>query len=101
MGQKTIQSGMAMDQINTSHPLKPHEPLEALSKLSQYFDRIAYDKGASMVRMLERMLGADTIRYWSIAILSIGIAELASGNIWNQTCTARQLCTIYSKYSTI
>ncbi len=55
-----VNGGMGLDGLENSHPIEQEvkDPLE----INQLFDAISYDKGASILRMLEQFIGPDTFR---------------------------------------
>lgn len=55
-----IEAGMTYDCLDSSHPIAVE--VNNPSEISQIFDNISYSKGASMIRMLEGYIGAETFR---------------------------------------
>jgi len=53
-------SAYALDGLANTHPI--YAPVETPDEASENFDAITYEKGASVVRMLERWLGAGAFR---------------------------------------
>ncbi len=51
---------LSLDGLKNSHPIE--QEVEDPAQVSQLFDAISYSKGASIIRMLEEFLGADTFR---------------------------------------
>ena len=51
---------LSLDGLKNSHPIE--QEVEDPSQVSQLFDAISYSKGASIIRMLEQFLGAETFR---------------------------------------
>ncbi len=51
---------LSLDGLKNSHPIE--QEVENPAEVSQLFDAISYSKGASIIRMLEQFLGADTFR---------------------------------------
>jgi len=56
----TTSAGLAMDSLKSTHPVEV--PIENPKEINQIFDAISYDKGASLIRMLENYLGEDNFR---------------------------------------
>jgi puromycin-sensitive aminopeptidase len=59
---------MSLDGLKTTHPIEaevktPHD-------INELFDAISYSKGASVIRMLEQFLGAETFRRGLVHYLS-------------------------------
>ena len=57
---ETVGTAFAMDQLKTTHPISVHvnEP----SEINEIFDNISYDKGGSILSMLEDYVGEETFR---------------------------------------
>jgi puromycin-sensitive aminopeptidase len=53
-------TGMGLDGLENSHPIE--QEVKDPSEINQLFDAISYDKGASILRMLEQFIGPDTFR---------------------------------------
>ena len=56
----TVGTALSMDQLKTTHPISVHvnEP----SEINEIFDGISYEKGGSILSMLEDYVGAETFR---------------------------------------
>ena len=54
------QSAMRPDSLSTSHPIVQH--IETVEQASQAFDEITYQKGESVIHMLENYVGSDAWR---------------------------------------
>jgi aminopeptidase N len=54
------EGAMARDAVASTHPVVQH--VETVEQASQAFDAITYSKGAAVIRMLERYVGADAWR---------------------------------------
>ncbi len=54
------EQAMARDSIATTHPVVQH--IETVEQASQAFDEITYQKGESVIRMLENYVGAEAWR---------------------------------------
>ncbi|CAM1298657.1 ENPEP (predicted) [Pycnogonum litorale] len=55
-----LQTVMSLDSKDSSHPII--QPVHHPDQINEIFDRIAYSKGASVLRMLEFFLGPDDFR---------------------------------------
>ncbi|PKB59194.1 MAG: hypothetical protein BZY83_03035, partial [SAR202 cluster bacterium Casp-Chloro-G2] len=51
---------LSLDGLKNSHPIE--QAVKNPAEVSQLFDAISYSKGASVIRMLENLLGAETFR---------------------------------------
>lgn len=56
----TLASAMQLDALDSSHPIQV--PIAHAEEVEEVFDAISYNKGASVVRMLHEVLGADMFR---------------------------------------
>lgn len=54
------ESALQVDALSSSHPIAP--PIRTAEEAHENFDAITYTKGASVLRMLERFLGAKTFQ---------------------------------------
>ncbi len=52
--------GLTLDGLRNSHPIEV--PVHNPAEIREIFDAISYDKGASVLRMLENFLGAEVFR---------------------------------------
>ena len=52
--------GLSLDGLKSSHPIE--QKVDDPAEIGQLFDAISYSKGASIIRMLEHFLGAETFR---------------------------------------
>ena len=50
-----------LDALNSTHPIAPEEVTSA-EQASEHFDRITYEKGAAVIRMIENFIGEDSFR---------------------------------------
>ncbi len=57
---ETIFEGMALDSLSSSHAIKVR--VKNLAELDELFDEIAYEKGGSILRMLDLYLGEKKFR---------------------------------------
>ncbi|MBI4202118.1 MAG: M1 family metallopeptidase [Chloroflexi bacterium] len=55
-----VTTGMGLDGLENSHPIE--QEVKDPSEINQLFDAISYDKGASILRMLEQFIGPDDFR---------------------------------------
>lgn len=56
----SVNSGMDLDALRSSHPIDV--PVKKPSQLREIFDDISYDKGGSVLRMLQDYLGEEDFR---------------------------------------
>ncbi len=56
----TVFTGMALDGLKSSHPIQVE--INTTQEIDEIFDEISYDKGGSILRMLDGYLGADLFR---------------------------------------
>lgn len=56
----TVFEGMGLDSLRSSHPIQVQ--IEDVAGINELFDEIAYDKGGSILRMLEEYLSPDVFR---------------------------------------
>jgi len=54
------QAALGVDALKTTHPV--HAAVETPAEIDEAFDAITYEKGASVLRMIENYLGADAFR---------------------------------------
>jgi aminopeptidase N len=54
------EGAMGLDSLSTTHPIVQH--IETVEQASQAFDEITYQKGESVIHMLESYVGADAWR---------------------------------------
>jgi puromycin-sensitive aminopeptidase len=54
------QAALSLDALKNTHPL--HMSVETPAQIDEAFDAITYQKGASVLRMIENYLGPDTFR---------------------------------------
>ncbi|MCH8084400.1 MAG: ERAP1-like C-terminal domain-containing protein, partial [Myxococcales bacterium] len=80
----------AMDQDSLDSARQIRQPIESTHDIANAFNSITYQKGAGVIAMLERWLGADTFRDG----IRVYIAENAYGN-----ATTRDLTQALSKVS--
>lgn len=51
---------MGVDSLETSHPMS--NTVNSPSEISGIFDNISYNKGASVIRMTEHIMGSNNFR---------------------------------------
>ncbi len=56
----TIVDALSADQLRSTHPI--HVPVKTLGEIDSIFDQISYDKGGSVLHMLEDFLGEEPFR---------------------------------------
>lgn len=61
-----VQLAMVIDQTNFTHPMRNRA--QNSTEISAVFDRISYEKGASVIRMMESFLGRE--------IFEVGVVEI-------------------------
>ena len=68
---------LSLDGLKNSHPIE--QAVKNPAEVSQLFDAISYSKGASVIRMLENFLGAETFRK--------GLNRYLSGHMYDNART--------------
>src|SRR5581483_397570 len=53
-------SALALDALTNTHPI--YADVRSVAEATENFDAITYEKGAAVVRMIERYLGAEAFR---------------------------------------
>jgi puromycin-sensitive aminopeptidase len=53
-------AALALDALKSTHPI--YAPVRSVAEATENFDAITYEKGAAVVRMIERYLGAEAFR---------------------------------------
>ncbi|MBI3366119.1 M1 family metallopeptidase [Candidatus Roizmanbacteria bacterium] len=56
----TVFEGMALDSLHSTHPIHVHDV--KIKDIDELFDEISYDKGGSVLRMIEGYMGGDNFR---------------------------------------
>ena len=64
-----FQSVFAVDELESSHPIVNEET--EIGKILSFFDEISYNKGAAIIRMMEKFLTAKTFRFLSLLLFLI------------------------------
>jgi aminopeptidase N len=81
------EAAMQRDSVATTHPVVQH--VETVEQASQAFDSITYQKGESVIRMLESYVGADAWRSGVRAyIKSHAYGNTVSDDLWRKIETA-------------
>lgn len=84
---ETIFEGMGLDSLRNSHPIQGR--VEKIEECHELFDEIAYDKGGSILRMLEEYLSPDVFRDGLRAYIAKYKYDNAAGeDLWNTMDTA-------------
>jgi tricorn protease interacting factor F2/3 len=69
------------DSLATTHPI--HVPVHHPDEISEIFDEISYGKGASVLRMVEALVGEEPFRAGVIAYLNqYAYGNATSENLW-------------------
>jgi tricorn protease interacting factor F2/3 len=69
------------DSLQTTHPI--HVPVHHPDEISEIFDEISYGKGASVLRMVEALLGEEPFRAGVIAYLTkYAYGNATSEDLW-------------------
>jgi aminopeptidase N len=80
------QAALSLDALRNTHPL--HMSVETPAQIDEAFDAITYQKGASVLRMIENYLGPDVFRRGVNAYLQAhAFGNATSEDFWN-TMTA-------------
>ncbi|MCI4328315.1 MAG: M1 family metallopeptidase, partial [Thermoplasmata archaeon] len=70
------------DSLETTHPI--HVPVHHPDEISEIFDEISYGKGASVLRMVEALLGEEPFRQGVTAYLTkYAYGNATSQDLWN------------------
>jgi aminopeptidase N len=81
------QAALSLDALKNTHPL--HANVETPAQIDEAFDTITYQKGASVLRMIENYLGPDTFRKGVNAYLQAhAYGNATSQDFWNAMTTA-------------
>jgi aminopeptidase N len=80
------QAALSLDALKNTHPL--HVSVETPSQIDEAFDAITYQKGASVLRMIENYLGSDVFRRGVNAYLQAhAFGNATSQDFWNTMTT--------------
>ena len=81
------QAAMELDALRNTRPI--HSSAESPAEIEETFDLIAYQKGAAVLRMIERYVGADDFRNGVNAYLAKhSYANATSEDFWNAIAAA-------------
>src|SRR5215831_8892138 len=81
------QAALSLDALKNTHPL--HMSVETPAQIDEAFDAITYQKGASVLRMIENYLGPDVFRRGVNAYLQAhAYGNATSQDFWNTMTTA-------------
>jgi aminopeptidase N len=81
------QEALSLDALKNTHAL--HASVETPGQIEEAFDAITYQKGASVLRMIENYLGPDTFRRGVNAYLQAhAYGNATSVDFWNAMTTA-------------
>ncbi|MBB3883080.1 M1 family metallopeptidase [Acetobacter oeni] len=76
------EEAMAQDALSTTHPIQ--QPVRDVSQASSAFDRISYQKGEQIIRMVETWLGPDTFRDgMRVYMKAHAYSNATSADLWN------------------
>lgn len=79
---ETIFEGMGLDSLRSSHPIQGH--IEDVAEIHELFDEIAYDKGGSILRMLEEYLSPDVFQDGlRVYIAKFQYSNAEGEDLWN------------------
>lgn len=85
-----MNSGMEMDSIKSTHMIGIE--VEDPAEIDQIFDAISYNKGASVIRMLENWLGEETFRLGLVDYLNkFKYQNAVTNNLWDSLSYAANL----------
>jgi aminopeptidase N len=80
------QAALSLDALKNTHPL--HMSVETPAQIDEAFDAITYQKGASVLRMIENYLGPDTFRQGVNAYLQAhAFGNATSEDFWTTMTT--------------
>ena len=81
------QAALGLDALKNTHAV--HASVESPAQIDEAFDAITYQKGASVLRMIENYLGADTFRKGVNAYLQAhAYGNATSQDFWDTMTTA-------------
>ncbi len=79
---KGREAAMGEDALATTHPIQ--QPIRDVSQAGSAFDRISYEKGEQVIRMIETWLGPDTFRDGMRAYMKAhAYSNATSADLWN------------------
>ena len=97
----TVFEGMGLDSLKSSHPIKV--TVKNTAELDELFDEIAYEKGGSILRMLDLYLGEKVFRDGLRSYIKKYQYKNASApNLWNELENAsdKPVADLMQKYIT-
>ena len=68
-----------MDELESSHPIVNEET--EIGKILSFFDEISYNKGAAIIRMMEKFLTTKTFRFLSLLVFLIVIFQTGADEL--------------------
>jgi aminopeptidase N len=81
------QRALTLDALRSTHPIRAR--VESPAEIEEAFDTITYEKGAAVLRMIERYVGADTFRSGVNAYLRAhAYGNATSQDFWTALATA-------------
>jgi aminopeptidase N len=101
--QDDMTSAMELDGQGTTHPIEVFIPCAA--RIDEIFDRISYEKGGSVLRMLELWLGEDGFREGlRLYMKRHAFQNTASADLWNalaETNPGRPVADVMEKWTSL
>jgi aminopeptidase N len=86
-GQRRSQEAMGLDARATTHPVS--QQIDTIDQASGAFDRITYEKGRAVIRMIEQHVGADRFRDGVRAYMRAhAYGNAVSSELWDAIETA-------------
>ena len=77
-----VNAGLGLDGLESSHPIE--QEVKDPAEINQLFDAISYQKGSSILRMLEQFLGPEQFRKGLRRYISEHLYKNATGNdLWS------------------
>jgi aminopeptidase N len=81
-GQRSSQDAMGLDARATSHPVS--QRIDTTEQATGAFDRITYEKGRAVIRMVEEHVGADRFREGVRAYMRAhAFGNASTANLWD------------------
>uniref|UniRef100_A0A914WWA9 glutamyl aminopeptidase n=1 Tax=Plectus sambesii TaxID=2011161 RepID=A0A914WWA9_9BILA len=79
---RSLQQAMEPDELESSHALQVPEA-QSPADIFTIFDQITYDKGASMVRMMQYLIGEEVLRKGLMQYLKSNVYDVTTmHNLW-------------------
>ncbi len=80
--ENTITSALSADQVESTHPINVH--VKTPGEIDEIFDRISYDKGGSVLHMLEDFVGEENFRKGlSLYLKKFAYKNATKDDLWN------------------